>query len=139
MKSKKLNLVVSIGIFAISLILALFGNITQDVKTTVVPATTFPPEANLEVIDEINLQTIKEMYPKEYELYGRQAILDLGNMACNSVDYGMTVDGLVELANQYGVDSGLLGAIFGAWIPSYCPENESKFLNEPQSVTEQSA
>lgn len=134
MKLKKLNFVVSIGIFAIAVILALFSNIEQNVETT---PTTFPPEVNLEVFDEMNLQTIKEMYPKEYELYGRQSILDLGNMVCNSVDYGMTVDGIAELSIQYGVDSGFLGTIYGLWIPSNCPENEKKFLNEP--ITEQTA
>lgn len=121
------------------MVLASCGNMVQSVETTIAPATTFPPEVNMEVIDELNLETIKEMYPKEYELYGRQGILDIGNQVCNSVDYGMTVDGLTELAIQYDVDSGLLGAIFGAWIPAYCPENEAKFLNEPQPITEQSA
>jgi hypothetical protein len=99
------------------------------------------PEVNWGVIDELNLKEIQKRYPKEYELYGRQGILDLGNSACNSVDYGMTVDGLVELSLDYGVDAGLLGEIFGLWIPAYCPENEAKFLNEPQSTsdTQQSA
>jgi len=108
---------------------------TQSVETTVVPVTTLPPEVNMEVIDEMNLEIIKEMYPKEYELYGRQSILDLGNMACNSVDYGTTVDDITKLALEYGIDSGFLGAVYGRWIPTHCPENESKFLNEPQSST----
>ena len=139
MKSKKLNLVVSFGIFAIALILALFSNIEQNVETTVAPTTTFPPEVNLEVFDEMNLQTVKEMHPKEYELYGRQSILDLGNMACNSVDYGTTVDDIAKLSIEYGIDSGFLGTVYGLWITSNCPENEAKFLDEPQPITEQSA
>jgi hypothetical protein len=121
------------------LVLTSCGNMTQSVETTVVPVTTFPPEVNWEVIDEMNLEIIKEMYPKEYELYGRQSILDLGNMACNSVDYGTTVDDIAKLALEYGIDSGFLGAVYGVWIPSNCPENESKFLNEPQSSTSVSA
>jgi hypothetical protein len=121
------------------LLLASCGDMTQSVETTVVSVTTFPPEVNLEVIDEMNLEIIKEMFPKEYELYGRQSILDLGNMVCNSVDYGMTVDGIAELSIQYGVDSGFLGGVYGVWVPSHCPENEAKFLNEPQSSTSVSA
>jgi hypothetical protein len=128
-----------LAVLASTLVLASCGDMTQSVETTVVPVTTFPPEVNMEVIDEMNLEIIKEMYPKEYELYGRQGILDIGNMACDSIDYGMTVDGLAELALQYGVDSGLLGGIYGAWVTSNCPEKEAKFLNEPQPITEESA
>jgi hypothetical protein len=128
-------------VLASALVLVSCGDMTQSVETTVIPATTLPPEVNMEVIDEMNLEIIKEMYPKEYELYGRQSILDLGNMACNSVDYGTTVDDIAKLALEYGIDSGFLGAVYGRWIPSHCPENEAKFLNEPQptSDTQQSA
>ena len=116
-----------------ALLLTSCGDMTQSVEQEI------SSELNWSVIDELNLKEIQKMYPKEYELYGRQGILDLGNSACNSVDYGMTVDGLAELSLDYGVDAGLLGAIFGLWIPSYCPENEASFLNEPQSSTSMSA
>jgi len=128
--------VLIVSTLAVTLLLASCGDMTQSVETTVTPTVETSPEVNWEVIDELNLKEIQKMYPKEYELYGRQGILDLGNSACNSVDYGMTVDGLAELSLDYGVDAGLLGAIFGLWIPTYCPDNEARFLNEPQSTVD---
>ena len=110
---------------------------SQSVDTSLVPVETTAPATDLVALDDAYLATIKEMYPQEYEYLGSQSILDLGYMVCNSVDYGMNVDGIAKLSLEYGVDSGFLGAIFGAWIPSHCPENEAKFLNEPQSSTTQ--
>jgi hypothetical protein len=129
MKSKKLNLFISIGLFVVALIIALFSNFekgTQENLATVIDAS---PEINWSVVDELNLREIQEMYPKEYELYGSQGILDLGNMACNSADYGTTVDDMPRISLEYGVELGLLEAVFSTWIASYCPENEPKFLN----------
>ena len=74
-------------------------------------------------------------------LAGTLVLASCGNMACNSVDYGTTVDDIAKLSIEYGIDSGFLGAVYGRWIPTHCPENEAKFLNEPQatSTTQQGA
>ena len=129
MKVKKVNFVISIGIFAISLILALFSNIEQNTPENIVPTIDTSSGINWSVIDELNLDTIEELYPKEYALYGRQGILDLGNMACNSVDFGTTINDIPRISIEYGVEAGLLEEIFITWIASYCPLNEPVFLN----------
>lgn len=116
-------------LFASALVLASCGNMTQSADTPLKPGDETSLEVNWSVVDELNLDTIKEMYPAEFELYGSQGILDLGNMACNSVEYGMTVDGIAELATQYGVEADLLESIFSTWISSNCPEKEPTFLN----------
>ena len=129
MKSKKLHLAISVGLFASTLILALCSNITQGKEASPAPAIGTSSQINWSVIDELNLDTIEEMYPKEYALYGSQGIVDLGNMACNSVDYGTTVDDVPRISIEYGVDAGLLEAVFSTWIASNCPLSEAKFLN----------
>lgn len=118
-----------LALLAITLTLASCGDMTQSADTPLKPGDETSSEVNWEVIDELNLETIKEMYPEEFELYGSQGIVDLGNMACSSVDYGTTVDDIPRISTEYGVEAGLLEAIFSTWIASSCPSNEPVFLN----------
>ena len=113
----------TLTVLASTLALASCGDMTQSTEQET------SPEVNWSVIDELNLKEIEEMYPKEYEFYGRQGIVDIGNMACNSVEYGTTVDDIPRISDEYGVEASLLEAIFSTWITSSCPENEPKFLN----------
>lgn len=73
--------------------------------------------------EDIYFDVIASNYPDVANRFGKQWIVDFGRMMCQSIDEGLTLEGLALMAIEANVEPAMVGYMTGAAIEAFCPYN----------------
>lgn len=85
------------------------------------------PETTTTVVSHTEQEYIDGVtadFPSEVATLGKVKIVELGHLMCQSIDEGVTISDLVNMATRYDVDAGFIGAVIREAVHNFCPENQ---------------
>lgn len=114
---KKLAIITAV---AIPMLLASCGT-----KTIVVEATTTTVEVTVPAAspEDVYFSIVLDNYPYIVNRNGRQWVVEFGNAACDAIDEGMTLEGLLNMLDA-NTDGELVGFMVRHAILELCPRNQ---------------
>lgn len=76
-------------------------------------------------ISDIGLGVLREQYPIDLAGVSDEAIIELAEITCDSLDAGLTVSEYVQTATANGVTPEVAGGLLGFAVVAYCPQHEN--------------
>lgn len=92
-------------------------------KTVIVEATTTTTEAPSKSAEESYFDIIRNAHPDVVNRNGRKWVIDFGNVVCEEIDNGMTLNQLLGMVSG-DVDGALVGFMVRHAILEICPRNQ---------------
>lgn len=112
-------------LLALTSVVALGACTTERVIERVpVEATQAPYVDNSSYGDQNFIDGLTEDYPTEVATLGKVKTIELGKVLCGSIDEGMTIKDLLQMASGYNIDAGFIGALVREAVQNFCPENQ---------------
>lgn len=110
-------------IFAISAICLPLVLSSCGTKTIIVEATTTTTEAPAVSAEDAYFDVVLGSYPDVVNRNGRQWVIEFGNIVCDEIDNGMTLNQLLGMVGA-DVDGALVGFMVRHAIIELCPRNQ---------------
>lgn len=89
-----------------------------------VQATNAPVTTTVSHTEDEYLSGLTADFPAEVAYLGKVKTVELGHLMCKSIDEGVTVNDLVNMATVYDVDAGFIGSVVRNAVHNLCPENQ---------------
>lgn len=70
------------------------------------------------------INNVVAKYPGLINSLGRNWLVQYANTTCESIDDGLTLTGLAEMALGYNLDVEMIGFLTGEAIRNFCPRNQ---------------
>lgn len=74
--------------------------------------------------DDAYINALVEQYPDVVNRMGRPTLIKFADLLCKEIDNGMTLEDLLLMSVEYGVDAEMLGFITASAVRNFCPHNQ---------------